>query len=252
MKLTLIVATTLIFACSLGCAQITDPLADFKRLLDISPGDKILKWECRLGGEGVTDMLFSLKSDFEKANQNDQPPSWVFYIAESSIGNYIRSTGTEEKADSLSVDDLPQINPEICYIGWISELGKRGVVTMRTNVPRSGETILIVYAYTVEGNHLKRSELGRYNPREASSALFDKYLADDKRTRVHIQELLLAVQSTPSSTRAVQGAQPAVLPRSKDLAANDMPPTIPRKNSSLLWVLGVGVLIAIVVLIRRR
>lgn len=77
----------------------------------------------------------------------------------------------------------------LCFVGQITELGKRGIVSMvrKTHRPLDGETITI-YAYTIEGDHLKKHQLAQYEEGE-NNAVFDKYLAEDKRTHVQLQEI---------------------------------------------------------------
>jgi hypothetical protein len=173
----------------LALAQLIDPVADFQSALAVPSGDKVLKWECDVNGDGKNEILLALKSDFEKDMQSHEPPSWSFYIANASGTSYARSTGTENQPNTLSVDDLPLIDPEACFVGQISELGKSGIVTMRIDNPREGESVGKIYAYTIEGDHLKRSELARYVIVEGPHALFTKYLANDKRTHVQLQQL---------------------------------------------------------------
>lgn len=170
-------------------ASIADPVTDFKTGLAIPDGDKILKWVCDVNGDGKSEVLLSLKSDFDKDMKRHEPPGWSFYIADSTGGSYSRSTGTEYQPATLSINDMPLIDPEVCFIGLITELGKRGIVTMRIDNPREGESIGKIYAYTIEGDHLKRTELAQYVIVQGPHALFTKYLADDKRTHVQFQEL---------------------------------------------------------------
>ena len=168
----------------LAFSQIANPVNDFKTGLKIPPDDRILKWECDVNGDGKKEVLLVLKSVFFGDMQNHEPPGWSFYIANASGSDYTRSTGTVRKHKTLSVDDLPLIDPEACFVGQITELGKRGIVTMRIDNPRDRESVGIIYAYTIEGDHLKRTELARYTIVEGPHALFTKCLKDGKRTVV--------------------------------------------------------------------
>ena len=179
----------LIFPSSLT-AGISNPLEEFKVGLVIPAGDKILKWEADINGDGKNDVLFCLKSDFDADVKVHDTPGWDFYIAEASGTTFTKSVGTLSGPNTISVGDLPQIDTASCFVGQISELGKHGVVTMRIDNPRSGPSVAKIYAYTIEGDHLKRHELAKYDPSQATPhPLFTTYLADGKRTVVQPTEL---------------------------------------------------------------
>jgi len=170
-------------------ASITDPIADFKTGLTISPGDQIKKWACDLNGDGQNEVLLCLKSDYDQAEQLNQSPAWCVYIADASGGTFTKATGTSTETNTLSVGDLPQIDPDVCFTGPISEVGKRGIVAISYVTPRSGITTATIYAYTIEGDHLKRTQLAQYDPDKGDNAVFKKYLADDKRTQVTLLDV---------------------------------------------------------------
>jgi len=172
------------FALALAvAASVPDAVLSFKTEHTIDAGDKILKIEIDVNGDGKNEVLLSLKSDHEKEKENHEPAGWTFYIRENTPSiAFSKSLGTETKPNELSVDDLPQIDPLRCFVGQITELGKRGIVTIRYNNPREGPSIGIIYAYTIEADHLKKTELARFPVSDTPHALFTKYLADDKRT----------------------------------------------------------------------
>lgn len=169
-------------------ASIADPVADFKTGLTIPSGDKILKWTADIDGDGKNEVLLSLKSDFTAAVADNDVPAWSLYIAETSGNNYVKSEGTEFEPNTISVDDMPQIDTDTCYVGQITQLGKRGIVTMKIANPREGESVATIYAYTLEGNRLKYTQLAQYTPGQ-SNAIFDQYLKDNVRTQVQLQEI---------------------------------------------------------------
>lgn len=169
-------------------ASIANPIDDFKTGLTIPPGDKILKWEIDMNGDGKNDVLLSLKSDASDAAQSNESPAWTLYIAEAVGNTFTKSEGTEYEANTLSVDDLPVIDTGACYVGQITQLGKRGIVTMRIKNPRSGESVATIYAYTIEGSRMKYTQLAQYQPGQPN-AVFDQYLKDNVRTQVQLQEV---------------------------------------------------------------
>lgn len=173
-------------------ASISDPVLDFKTNHTIVTTDKILKIDFDVDGDGKNETLLTLKSDFENEKENHEPAGWSFYIREKNTAiAFNKSLGTETKPAQLSMGDIPQIDHERCYIGLIDELGKRGIVTIRFNNPREGPSIAIIYAFTIEGDHLKKTELARYSDPTAPNAQFNKYLSDIKRT------VIVPVEITP-------------------------------------------------------
>lgn len=169
-------------------ASIPDVIIDFKTDLIIPDGDKILKWEIDINGDNHKEILLCLKSDFNKEKENHEPQSLDFYIASATEGEYAKPEGIEIRPEVIA-RILPDIDIEVCFVGEITELGKRGIVTMRTDNPREGESIGKIYAYTIEGDHLKRTELAQYVIVEGPHALFTKYLADGKRTIIQMTEI---------------------------------------------------------------
>ena len=169
-------------------ASTNDTVADFKDGLSIQPGDKILKWECDINGDGKNEVLLCLKSDFDKAVQDHEPQPWVVYVANSTASSYSEAAGVEAEPQTVA-DILPDIDTNLCFIGQITELGKVGILTIRIDNPRSGPATAKIYAYTIEGDHLKYTKIGQYDPGRTPPPLFTKYLADDKRTQVQLQEI---------------------------------------------------------------
>jgi hypothetical protein len=188
MKTKLLTFITALAVPALLLASVADPIADFKTGLTIPTGDKILKWACDINGDGKDEILLCLKSDFDKAAQDNEAPSWDFYISETSGTGYSKPTGIEVKPGAVSCI-LPTIDSDVCFIGQIAQLNKRGIVTITYATQRSGVTTATIYAYTIEGDHLKRTELGHYDPDKMTPPLFKQYLADDKRTHVTLQEV---------------------------------------------------------------
>ena len=183
MKYIIIISNILFKFAGEAAASVPDAVLNFKTEHTIAAGDKILKIEIDANGDGKSEVLLSIKSDFEKEKENHQPAGWSFYIAENTTPiTFSKSLGTETKANELSVDDIPIIDHERCFVGQITELGKRGIVTIRYNNPREGPSIGIIYAYTIEGDYLKKTELARFPVSDTPHALFTKYLADNMRT----------------------------------------------------------------------
>lgn len=188
MKTHLVILLSVLALPPLAFASIINPINDFKIGLTILAGDKILKWEADINNDGKNEIFLSLKSDLDTALANNDTPAWVMYIADSAGNGYSKSQGIELKPDTID-SILPDIDTDTCYVGQITQLGKRGIVTMRIGNPRKTESVGKIYAYTLEGNHLKRTELTQYVIAQGPHALFTEYLTEDKRTHITLQEI---------------------------------------------------------------
>jgi hypothetical protein len=167
-----------------------DAITDFKNGLLIPAGDKILKWEIDMDGDSKNEIFLTLKSDSLESKERNDVEGWVLYQPIAANGTYQECKGVSDTLGSVS-SILPQIDHERCFVGLIDELGKRGIMTIRYNNPREGPSIAIIYAYTIEGDHLKKTELVRYPDSTTPNAKFTKYLADNKRT------VIVPVEVTP-------------------------------------------------------
>lgn len=161
-------------------AQITNPINYYRSLGAGSPA--LIKWEADLNGDGKNEVFILKKEAYDQDIAANQIPGWFVFVAASTPNNFSRPVGTRDAGDTvIGVGVLPAIDLNRCYIGMITEIGVRGVVTMKIDNPRAGDPIARIYAYTIEGDHLKGKKLAEYNAKQ-SNALFDKYLKDGKRT----------------------------------------------------------------------
>jgi hypothetical protein len=181
---------SLIFLYGITTVYALDPTTSFKTDLVIGAADKILKWQGDLNGDGKNDLFYSLKSDSEDAIKNLNPPSWFLYLSNAAGTDFLVSPELKEANGDVG-GELLEIDPLMCFCGQITELGKKGIATMRRINPREGPTINIIYAYTIEEGYLKKTELARYVDSTTPHALFAKYLADNKRT------VIVPVEITP-------------------------------------------------------
>lgn len=162
-------------------AQISNPVTHFESLSpEIQP---IIKWEADINGDGKLEVFLSLKKDYDdEIAEERMPAGWFVYFADTGSNTYTQSVGIKEAGeDAIGVGVLPMIDLKVCFVGLVTELGKHAVVTEWIDNPRAGESIARIYAYTIEGDRLKRTKLAEYDPTQ-TNALFDKYLKDGKRT----------------------------------------------------------------------
>jgi hypothetical protein len=179
---------TVLTILSSKCVAAVVPMQDFKSNHVIDITDKIVKWECDLNADGKNEVFLALKSNYKEDTENNDTPNWNTYIAED--GGFIKPEGVETGPDSMSVGEMPAINPAALFVGFINEIGKQGLITLTLVSGRNGSTTAKVFAYTIEGDHLKRTQLAEYDSdNETVSVSFAKYFDDDKRTHVTLQEV---------------------------------------------------------------
>lgn len=140
-----------------------------------------MKWEADINGDGKNEVFLSLKEEYDRDIASPQLPGWFVYFADAVGSNYTASSGIKDNGENETSPSVPMIDLKFCFIGQVTELGQRALLTQQIDNPRVGDPIARIYAYTIEGDHLKRTKLAEYNPMQAN-ALFDKYLKDGKRT----------------------------------------------------------------------
>jgi len=168
----------------LQAQQISDPVFHY-RGLDSDHGSSFLKWTADINGDGLPEIFLSLKKNHDEAVTAKQMPGWFVYIASTSGGGFTKCVGIQESGDSddvIGVGVVPDIDPNCCFVGLVTEIGTHAIVTRQIDLPKNGVKVAYIYAYTVVGNHLKRTKLAQYNPDDGSNAIFDKYLNGGKRT----------------------------------------------------------------------
>ena len=192
MKIKLLITSTLMALPMFLLASTPDPIADFKQGLTIPPSDKILKWTADISGNGKKAVFLSLKSDFDEAKNDNDIPGWVLYIPESAGTSYQEFKGIKMEPNTISLI-LPNIDIDLCYIGQITQLGKKGIVTIQTHSARSGpdKSTSYIYAYVIEEDHLKRTKLAEYDSTKSveTNPIYQQYLTDAKRTKVKIKKI---------------------------------------------------------------
>lgn len=163
-------------------AQIVDVVAFYRSSNQYPAPSILLKWQIDINGDGKSETFLSRKVDHDEDVAAGQPPSWELFIANISSNTSTESTGTQNQGDdSFGVGAIPQIDIKVCFIGQVTELGQRALLTQQFDNPRVGNPIARIYAYTIEGDHLKRMKLAEYDATQPNP-LFDKYLKDGKRT----------------------------------------------------------------------
>lgn len=148
-----------------------------------------------INGDRKLDVLLCFddpeQQDATEAQSQEQEPgilSWDVYVRNPADTAYIVSTGVEIDGQVSIASGLP-INPESVFVGQITEINRFGIVSLDIKNPKEGPSLATIWAYTWEGDHLKRQKLVEYESSE-ENAIFDKYLAGDKRTVLQVQQVI--------------------------------------------------------------
>ena len=167
--------------------QITDPNQEYRRLiaenktkglLEANTDETMYKWNADVNGDGKVIVFLTLKDFYQKDRHDGQIPQWTVYIPKADGSGYLSAPNNE-----------PQIDQEKMFVGQITQLNQRGIVTIQIDRPRRDPAVAYIYAYTIEGDHLKQTKLAEYDPDAGDNIICNQYLTDTKRTRVVLQEI---------------------------------------------------------------
>ena len=147
-----------------------------------------------INGDSKLDVLLCFEDpeqqDATDVQSQEQEPgvlSWDVYVRNPADTAYIISSGVEIDGQ-ISIASGLTFNPESVFIGQITEINRFGVVSLDIQNPKEGPSLATIWAYTREGDHLKRQKLAEYQSSE-ENPIFNKYLAEDKRTVFQVQQV---------------------------------------------------------------
>lgn len=170
-----------------------DPVADLNQVAHLPSGAIVYRWETDVNKDGRMEVSLDLKTNYNRQAKHGNPriiPAWYVYLQNESKTGYALSRGTEDTEVGLGVgDELPLIDPEEMYIGPISQLRQRGIVTIQRDFPINMPPVAYIRAYTIEGDHLKLFLLSKYDFTKGPNSIYDQYLSNSKRTKVLLQEI---------------------------------------------------------------
>jgi hypothetical protein len=173
-------------SCAIAVADTSDPVSDYKSAKGLSATDVLYRWTADINGDGQPEVFLALKEAYQEDKNDRQMPSWRVYVAAAKGGSYSQIAGVDDGNGVSPI--LPQIDPERVFVGQVTQLKKPGIVTLQSDIAFSGVGLSRIYAYTIDGDHLKQTLLDQYNPNQ-SNPIYDQYLSDDKRTHVTLQEV---------------------------------------------------------------
>ena len=190
MKKKCILYTFLILATCLYASDTSNPQS-YEITRRLEAGDTLKKMEFDINGDGILDPFFTVERsnsdpiDVEASNQEGGTSSWDAYVSKAGTSFFTVSNTLEVQGGS----DLYQgvsltLRLDEMFVGNISEIQKFGIVTSVIKRVKT-ENSKIIYAYSWETDHFKRWKLAEFLVND-SNAIFDKYLADNKRTHVTI------------------------------------------------------------------
>lgn len=199
MKITLLILAILCARLSAFALEIVDPVQHLVSRNDLSPEQQarvaqvgFKKIEVDINNDGKLDLLLCYddpeSDDATEAQARSQWGGmlwWDIFVKKADNNGYIANTGSVTD-NVLGLGAPVAIDPESAFIGQITEINRFGIVTMEIANPREGPETTTIWAYTWEGDHLKRQKLAEYETGQ-DNAIFDKYLAEDKRTVLQVQ-----------------------------------------------------------------
>lgn len=201
MKTYFTISAFFLFAVNAFALEVENPVALMASRTDLTPQDYqryiqvgFKRIQVDINGDGKLDML--LCHDDPEADDTTEAQArsqwggmlwWDIFVKKENNNGYIANTGSVTD-NVLGLGAPVAINPDSAFIGQITEIDRFGIVTMEIANPREGPSMSTIYAYTWEGDHLKRQKLAEYKT-EQENPIFDKYLAKDKRTVLQVQQI---------------------------------------------------------------
>jgi hypothetical protein len=150
-----------------------------------------------INGDGLSDVLVRYRDPNPDPIEKQVSPtesgrlSWAAYVRVRDTNTYARSKGFTQNQEELALGqegDSLLLNRELSHIGQIAEISRFGIVTAGFDHPREGPETTTIWAYTWEGDHFKRHKLAEYVSSQ-ENAIFGKYLVEDKRTVLQVQQV---------------------------------------------------------------
>ncbi len=184
---------------------IHDPIADIMKLGQYTRGRSYNKLEIDIRHHGNKDILLGLQEtvaeiEVEKEVAGNFSPDFnpdfhgfAVYLRRKRGGYFRVKYDIEPEGKTIGGVgiDISQ-----CYVGYVKQVKQYGIVTVDVGVydydpqlARHGVIEKQVYCYTVDGNYIKKTNLGPRTFPEEKNVLYDEYLSEFKRTKIQLQEV---------------------------------------------------------------
>lgn len=173
-------------------APIANPVADFAARRGLNANNQISKIAVDITGDGLVDVLLCYVDpnpdieDRRVIGTGDKRLWWTPYIKKTD-GTYSLPVGIKENGEIITVPTIA-FDPLETYIGQVSEIGRFALIAREKQTPRREEALSILWAFTWEGTYFKQQKQGEFVTGE-QNMLFDKYLAEGKRTVLQVQQV---------------------------------------------------------------
>ena len=155
-------------------------------------GDVMRRMTIDVNNDGVPDLFFTTiegNPDPTTRISNEQAGgsiSWDAYVSNQGACTFRVNTSVEIDGEIIQGAGL-DLNPDRMHVGNISEISRFGIVTSAVKRSKS-ENFTLICAYTWEGDHFKQWKIAECAA-GGRNAIFDKYLKDDKRTHLTLQQV---------------------------------------------------------------
>lgn len=181
--------------------EVANPVTYLASRTDLSPEEHarlvqvgFKRIEVDISGDGKLDMLLchddpatGNATEAQSRAQEGGLLPWDVFVKKADNTGYVANTGPVADA-VLGLGTPVSLNPEEVHIGQISEIGRFGIIALQIENPREGPSKSTIWAYTWEGDRLQSHKLAEYETGH-QNALFDKYLAEGKRTVLQVQQV---------------------------------------------------------------
>ena len=185
MKLKAILTTFILITMHTQCRAI-DPVLEYKQFSGLSSNDTLYQWEIDLNGDSRKVIFLTTKADYQETRHDGVRPVWTVYLPDTDGLGHFKTHGIENGYGLSPVSDVG-IDEKLMFIGLVTQIGKNGIVTAQQDRGKKEvEAVTYIYAYTMEGDHIKETLLAKYNPAEPN-AIYEQYLIDAKRTHITLQ-----------------------------------------------------------------
>ena len=170
-------------------ATVAEPVVDYRSRNGGSIG-ALKKVTFDWNGDGKNDVFICEKEHYDEEIEGDNKIFWSIYVANAADNNYTLCEEQEEVIDSEISNIISSVwfDPDHIFIGNITEINKHGLLSFHIDNPRDGDPVAYIYALVYKDGVFTEHELAKYNAKE-ENAVFDKYLKDDKRTQLTVEQI---------------------------------------------------------------
>jgi hypothetical protein len=167
-----------------------DPITEFRAFMHEGATKTLYYWKLNVNGNGKPVVFLTTQEDYKTDRHDGAVPSWRVYLPTADGRGYVPGRGIDF-GDYVSEFNDIGVDPEKVYAGRITQLGKRGIVTIQVDEGRKRDpSVAYIHAYTIEGDHFKHVILATYNPDSVKdNPIHKQYLSSKRRMKVQLREI---------------------------------------------------------------